>query len=125
LLLKTDGQTMLRDEEKWQAGVEAQKGEEYGLAVFRYAQQWAILMQLEIQNGKTIPEVAKETSHEADIEGITGFMYGYAVGILSDCWRYGEELRKWHNIHTQIINEGEKANDSGGVLNPAILSISV
>jgi len=33
-------------------------------------------------------------------------------------------LRKWHNIKTQIGNEGEKANASGGVLNPALLNIS-
>jgi len=34
------------------------------------------------------------------------------------------ELRQWHNLKTQIKDEGEKANASGGVLNPALLTIS-
>ena len=69
-------------------------------------------------------DVAKQTSHDADLEGITGFMYGCAVSILSKCWKHGEDLRRWHNLDTQIGNEGEKANESGGVLNPALLSVA-
>jgi hypothetical protein len=38
-------------------------------------------------------------------------------------WKHGEALRLWHNLKTQIRDEGEKANESGGVLNPACLSI--
>ena len=42
-------------------------------------------------------------------------MYGCAVSILSECWEYGEELRKWHN---------KKYNHGGdGVVNPAVLTI--
>jgi len=32
-------------------------------------------------------------------------------------------LRRWHNKENQIGTEGDKANESGGVLNPALLSI--
>jgi hypothetical protein len=73
--------------------------------------------------GATVAECAQRASHLADDEGITGFMYGCAVSILSKVWQYGEDLRRWHNIDTQIGTEGEKANESGGVLNPALLSI--
>lgn len=45
-----------------------------------------------------------------------------AVVVLTKCWSRGEELRRWHNLDTQIGNEGEKANASGGVLNPALLT---
>jgi len=34
-------------------------------------------------------------------------MYGAAVAILSKVWKHGEELRRWHNLKTQIGDEGE------------------
>ena len=46
---------------------------------------------------KVIVDNAKQLSHEADKEGISRFMYGAAVRILSLYWEYGECLRKWHN----------------------------
>ena len=87
----------------------------YGSAVFRYAERWANLMEEKITEGYKLEDIAESTSHQADIEGITGFMYGAAVSILSQCWQYGEELRKWHN--KQYNYEGD------GVANPAILVI--
>lgn len=43
--------------------------------------------------------------------------YGCAVNILSSVWKYGEELRVQHN---------SKYNHNGeGVVNPAVLTISV
>lgn len=80
-------------------------------------------MQVEMTNGKNLEDVADVASYEADLEGITGFMYGRAVVALSHYWKHGEQLRRWHNIKTQLGNEGEEANESGGVLNPALLSI--
>ena len=59
---------------------------------------------------------AEEASHIADTEGITGFQYGCAVGILSQVWVHGEKLRRWHNLDRQIGNEGELANEKGGVM---------
>lgn len=50
-------------------------------------------------------------------------MYGCAVGMLAKAWKHGEDLRRWHNLKTQLANEGEKANEQGGVLNPALLRI--
>lgn len=95
----------------------------YGECVLRYAARWANLMEQRIVAGATVEQIAKETSSAADVEGITGFMYGCAVSMLSRVWRHGEQLRRWHNLDTQIGNEGEKANESGGVLNPALLRI--
>ena len=43
--------------------------------------------------------------------------------MLSQVWEHGEELRRWHNLDTQIHDEGEKANDEGSVLNPALLGV--
>ena len=112
----------LRDEEGWKKAVAA-NGDGYGGGVMSFAERWARLMEGRMANGDTLEACADEASSLADNEGITGFMYGCAVSILSQVWVHGEQLRRWHNLKTQIGHEGEKANESGGVLNPALLSL--
>lgn len=114
----------IRNQEDWKKGL-ANNTDPYGARVYSYAEDWANLMEEKMAEGVPLTECAKETSHKADTDGITGFMYGAAVSVLAHCWEYGEALRRWHNLDTQIKDEGEKANESGGVLNPAILDISV
>ena len=95
----------------------------YGKAILDYAERWAKLMQVaiaeEFKQGTIrediIPKIASSTSHEADLEGITGFMYGAAVSTLSQSWIYGKELSDWHNKKHNY--EGE------GTVNPAVLTI--
>ena len=94
--------------------------DDYGHACFTYAERWAEMMETAIAASadsvqKVIEDNADRLSREADIEGITVFMYGYAVNILSQCWEYGEYLRKWHN--KEYNYEGD------GVVNPAILTV--
>lgn len=110
-------------EPEWAAGLE-KNSDPYGGAVYRYASEWATRMEAAIASGATVVECAKDASHEADDEGITGFMYGCAVSMLSRWWVHGEALRRWHNLDCQLGTEGEKANESGGVLNPALLNIT-
>jgi hypothetical protein len=112
----------LTDAAIWQSWIDANK-DGYGGRIIRYAEEWARLMQTHITNGSTLAECAAEDSHVADDDGITGFMYGAAVAMLSKCWVHGEELRRWHNHETQISTEGDEANETGGVLNPACLVI--
>lgn len=96
----------------------------YSAATVNYAIAWAVAMQQAMRKGKKIADVAKELSHEVDYEGITGFMYGCAVSFLTSFWKHGEELRRWHNLDTQLGDEGEQANKKKrAVLNPALLSI--
>lgn len=112
----------LKDAARWQKFVEVNTSA-YGAEIVRYAGAWADLMEARMALGETLEAIADPTSHEADADGITGFMYGAAVGVLSACWHHGEALRRWHNLDTQIGTEGERANASGGVLNPALLNI--
>lgn len=112
----------LKDAELWNKSL-ANNQDPYGAAGHRFAETWANLMEQKMAQGKPLHEVARDCSHEADVEGITGFMYGCAVQILAAVWEHGEELRRWHNRDAQIGDEGERANESGGVLNPAILNI--
>ena len=107
----------------WDKFVEANQ-DSYGNACVKYAEKWAMLMQAKIKGGASVASCADETSSLADDEGITGFMYGCAVSMLAQCWKHGEELRRWHNKDVQLGTEGDAANKSGAVLNPACLVIS-
>ena len=100
--------------DKFQEGRDNNK-DPYGNAVFEYLIRWADMMEERMSKGEKISDMAKETSHEADTEGITGFMYGCAVSILAQAWEYGEELMTWHN--SQYGYKGE------GTVNPAILRV--
>lgn len=107
--------------ELWQSWVDANQ-DAYGGAVVTYAERWARLMQDEmlftapIYAQIRLAEIADRTSREADTEGITGFMYGCAVGMLAKAWVFGEELRRWHNKEWG-------APDAEGTVNPALLTI--
>lgn len=105
----------IKDTTGWETGL-ANNRDPYGAAAYRYAETWANLMEEKIENGEKLSDIAESTSHEADVEGITGFMYGCAVSVLSNAWEYGDELRKWHN--KEYDYEGD------GVVNPAILTVS-
>jgi len=112
----------LKDKEAWDKCVEINY-DSYGGGVVKFAEAWANLMESRMEAGDSIEKMAKETSHEANTFGITRFMYGCAVEILAQFWEHGEDLRRWSNLDVQINNEGEKANEEGGCLNPAILEI--
>jgi len=85
----------LSDRQTWRKCVAA-NSEPYGAACVRYAENWARLMQSRIDAGCSLDDVAQELSHVADTEGITGFTYGAAISILSQCWTHGDALRAWH-----------------------------
>lgn len=107
-----------KDQFLW-ADYVAKNTDGYGGGVMKFAEQWARLMQAQMAAGKTLAECAEECSKVADYNvGITGFMYGCAVQILSQTWVHGDELRKWHNQQYGVTC------DTGGVVNPAIVTIS-
>ena len=76
----------IKHEIKWKSYVE-KNTDPYGKACVDYALAWANLMEARMADGAEIAAIAKETSHEADTDGITGFMYGAAVSMLSQCLR--------------------------------------
>mgnify|MGYP007046962168 CR=1 FL=1 len=98
-------------------------GDPYGAEIFRYATAWADLMEARMAGGESLVSIADATSKEANTSGITGFMYGAAVSVLAKCWEHGDTLRRWHNKEVQLGTEGDAANESDGVLNPALLTI--
>lgn len=112
----------VKDQDAWNEWV-TKNTDPYGRGVIVFAERWADLMEQKMAAGAALGDIAEQTSHEADTEGITGFMYGCAVQALAESWEHGEQLRRWHNRGTQIGTEGEQANAEGGVLNPALLNI--
>lgn len=102
------------DKENYLIG-KSKNQDSYGACIYEYAEGWAKLMQVRISLGEKVHQMAETSSEEMGFLGITGFMYGAAVGILSQYWKHGEELRKWHNK--------EYGHDGEGFVNPAILSI--
>lgn len=88
----------------------------YGKWIYSYAERWAKLMQTEIEQWSKLTDIADRLSYDADIEWITWFMYWATVSVLSQCWKYWEELRMRHN---------KKYNHEWiWVVNPAVITIS-
>ncbi len=55
--------------------------------------------------------------------GLTGFLAGCVASMVSQCHARGDDFRKWWNLDNQIRDEGEKANEGQGVLNPAVICL--
>lgn len=102
-------------EQQWEEFVKVNSKDGYSLGIIRYTRKWANLMEIKMQEGCQLKDIANETSNTADTEGITGFMYGCAVKSLAEFWEYGEELRQWHN--------GVYGYKGKGVVNPAIITV--
>jgi hypothetical protein len=122
-ILNAAGPLLLTDQAAWNANTILNSADPYSARVVSYASDWGRLMQAKMASGANLEDIASDTSHMADTDGITGFMYGAAVAILSKFWVHGDRLRRWHNKDTQLGTEGDAANESGGVLNTAIISI--
>ena len=122
-----DGWT--KDPSTWSEGSPEAMDKGYGAVVIVFAEKLADLAEKFLDAGiemkDIIAQCVKAVDHEFGNWGLTGFQYGAVVTTLAQTWEHGEELRRWHNLSTQIRDEGERANEDGGVLNPALLNISL
>lgn len=112
-------------EEEYQRYRDMNSKDEYSKGVLNFTDRWVDLMEKGLSEGLLLENIAKDYAHKADTEGITGFMYGCAAQALSYFWEHGEVFRRWYNLSVQIRNEGERANETGEVLNPAIINIDI
>ena len=96
---------------EWAEWVKINSNDGYSLGVVTYATRWAKYMQhLMRKHNKTVEDIAEQTRIVCDIDGATGFMYGQAVGALAQFWKYGDELKKWHNKQYGLENYEETVN---------------
>lgn len=122
-IIAVDKSTKMKFKDKeaakvWRKFVAVNSKDVYSRCVVDFARCLAKYMQHLMKKHKTdISHIAHNAScHVAEIYGTTGFQYGCAVNALSHCWKYGDELRKWHN--KEWGNE-----DAEGVINPAIIQL--
>lgn len=74
----------------------------YGQSIFDFANQWADLMEQELDHitdkdcrieflKENAEELAKKTSCYS---GLSGYQYDCAIHVLTSYWKYGGELRR-------------------------------
>ena len=103
------GKYTLKDPEGFAEG-RAVNTDPYGACIYRYAERWMALMEerFNARENATVTiedflkEHASKLSHEADVEGISGFMYGAAANIIAHAWTYGESFRRWYNLASRV-----------------------
>ena len=69
----------------------------YGKECFKFAEDWAELMEKEIDKDNDIKKVLKEKALETRMQATkyrlcTEFMFAVASNILVKCWEYGKYL---------------------------------
>lgn len=90
----------INDEAKeyWNTWVKVNSTNYYAKSVVEYATQFAKYMQyLMRKHNKPLYLIAHNASSIVDTMRISGFMYGIAINVLVHYWKYGNELKKWHN----------------------------
>lgn len=109
----------IKARKKWQVMVMTESNDEITCCVIAFAVRWAKIMQFIMSQNEsvTVADIADKTSYIADFqesfEGLNGgIIYDNAVIMLCEYWKYGNELRKWHN--SQLGYEGE------GIASPTV-----
>ena len=108
--------------EDWESWVKNNK-DDYGKCCVDVARR---VMEV-LDEGKPFDpdDIINKADNDIKAGGITGFMAGCVAQMVSHCHSRGEEFRKKWNLSNQIGNEGDKANEGKGVLNPALLNIEI
>lgn len=109
--------------ERWQEWVESNT-DDYGGQCVKTA--YHLMRMLDDPATEITPEAVHGLVSQADDKeggGITGFMAGAVAQMVSECHERGDEFRRAWNADVQIGTEGDEANESGGVLNPAVMVI--
>lgn len=102
----------------WKKCKEINSTDEYNKCIIDYAVLMTQFMEfLHKYHNRSVAQSFDIASHYSNsLYGVTGYMHGAAVNIISNLWKYGEEVRVYHN---------KMFNYSGdGVVNPAVISIS-
>ena len=109
----------LKNSKKWNNYVK-KNTDPYGKACVDVARR---VMEILDENSPFDPHtLICRANKDVNVAGITGFMAGCIAQMVSVCHTRGEEFRRLWNKDIGITDEdGDKANESGGVINPAIL----
>ena len=84
----------------WDKVIEINSKDGYSNATVAYAIKWANLMEKEMEKWNELTkEIVSRTSHDADEEGVTGFMANCAFGLIKQFWLYREKLEGLNSIY--------------------------
>lgn len=105
------------DGEKWR-DLLRRNDDEVGRAVTAFAERWADLMEEGLEAGVDFEDVALSTPTRAaeDGEDLGPLLYFFAVSTLCQHWAEGERLRRWYNLANQVKDEGQRANETPGMI---------
>ena len=76
----------------------------YSFDIFKFSEKWANLMEVEIDKGYDIDDIAEKTSEIAGKKELTKTMFNSALDILYRCWAYGYELEGWSKKNKKNLN---------------------
>jgi len=92
-------------EKVWKEGLKRNangKISDFGGAIYYFAERWANAMEKRIENGEKLLDIAMEESSKVlkEMENyiLSGFQMMCAISILSEVWKYGEELKYWSEL---------------------------
>jgi hypothetical protein len=112
----------ISDQVSWDKWVAANT-DAYGGACINVARE---AMRLLDERPEPITDTHKlicDADDAAKTGGITGFMAGCVAQMIAKCHSRGEEFRRAWNGENQLGDEGDRANDKGTILNPAVLCV--
>ena len=109
------------DQEAWKSWEDANI-DPYGKCCVDVAREVMLILDRE-EDDFECHDIICRADRDIRAGGITGFMSGAVAAMVSKVHSRGEEFRRKWNLATQIGDEGEKANESDGVLNPALMNI--
>jgi hypothetical protein len=107
---------------EWDKWIETNQ-DDYGGACIQVARRAMEILDEEPDSKIDCRALICRADQESGAGGITGFMAGAVASMISRCHSRGEEFRRAWNLTNQIGTEGERANESDGVLNPAIMTL--
>jgi hypothetical protein len=111
----------LKDAEAWKRYEETNLDDEYGRCCVDVARR--VMETLDNEKSFSPSSIISQANKDL-AAGISGFMAGAVAEMVSRCHERGDEFRRLWNKENQIDTEGDRATENGGVLNPALLSIS-
>ena len=86
--------------QKWEKWVTINSKDNFSKSVVAYARRWGKYMQhLVNKHNKTVAQIAAEAAKDVSNIGATTYSFTYrcALTVLTQYWKYGEELKQWYN----------------------------
>jgi hypothetical protein len=92
--------------------------------IFATADDWAVRMEKKMTKGIALEKCADQTSKAAiktHSPGMSGCWFTYVILVLTECWKHGDQLRRWENSTHGVTEEQAK----GRLIHGALIGVSI